>query len=693
MFKKLSTLCLLLSFAAQAGLPPPSVQGQSDTSAQTKFNFQVPYNQKTDLGGIKALFETGNQNLLSNPSFEHTTFSTSWTATTVSPTKDTTNIINGKQSALLSPSAQTFTLSNDVTPTIQISNVNMEASCRVKTTQSGIQVCSRAAGASVNCVSVPNDGNWDYVPVNFVGPASGSVGVQVSAASAVTGTVNVDDCYVGTARNIGTVAQAYLVGQVKITGCASNWTTNSTSLAAFSAQTSCVYTASGQASAPGTMIPGITFASLPPGNYALKYEGLVNNTYSSVSGFSSFQFWDGTNTAAEVSSTGYTTSSNVTIGSPGISQTITYSAPQSNVTLSIRGAINASGSSANLFGTTSFPGVISVYYFPTSAQSVVAANQQTQPTVTKLLSGSGTYTTPAGVTRLEIEMVGGGGGGSGAGAGAGAGITGGNTTFGTSLLVANGGVGGPFSSYGGVGGTASLGTGPIGIALQGGAGAGTSVGSATNIGGQGASSPFGGTGSTVAGAAGLAAIPNTGAGGSGGGGGNGINSGAGGGAGGYVKAVITNPSATYTYSVGGSGAGGTAGTSGTAGGASGSGAIYITEYYQGQNAPILTNSITTNAAGAWRVESAHVGFTSSTCSVASGTGFATASFTTGPTCAITFTVPFSGTPTCVVSGDNEATYTALYCRGAAYAGGNSVSCFTGGTQVGDNFSIICQGPR
>jgi hypothetical protein len=254
-------------------------------------------------------------------------------------------------------------------------------------------------------------------------------------------------------------------------------------------------------------------------------------------------------------------------------------------------------------------------------------------------------------------------------------------------------VGGPVSSYGGVGGTASLGTGPIGIALQGGTGAGTSAGSSATIGGQGASSPFGGGGNSVAGGAGQAAIANTGAGGGGGGGGNGINSGSGGGAGGYVKAVITNPSATYTYSVGGSGAGGTAGTSGTAGGASGSGAIYITEYYQGQNAPILTNSITTNAAGAWRIESAHVGFTSSTCSVASGTGFATASFTTGPTCAITFTVPFSGTPTCVVSGDNEATYNALYCRGAAYTGGNSVSCFTGGTQVGDNFSIICQGPR
>jgi hypothetical protein len=498
---------------------------------------------------------------------------------------------------------------------------------------------------------------------------------------------------VGTARNIGTVAQAYLVGQVKITGCASNWTTNSTSLAAFSAQTGCVYTASGQASAPGTMIPGITFASLPPGNYALKYEGLVNNTYSSVSGFSSFQFWDGTNTAAEVSSTGYTTSSNVTIGSPGISQTITYSAPQSNVTLSIRGAINASGSSANLFGTTSFPGVISVYYFPTSAQSVVAANQQTQPTVTKLLSGSGTYTTPAGVTRLEIEMVGGGGGGGGSGAGAGAGITGGNTTFGTSLLVANGGVGGPISDYGGVGGTASLGTGPIGIALQGGTGAGTSAGSVTTIGGQGASSPFGGGGDSVAGGAGQAAIANTGAGGGGGGGGSGINSGSGGGAGGYVKAVITNPSATYTYSVGGSGAGGTAGTSGTAGGASGSGAIYITEYYQGQNAPILTNSITTNAAGAWRHEFGYVTNNGSTCVASGGTNFMTASRSGVGTCVITFNSAFSGNSICE-SNQDLAGASGICNAYSDSATGTNVNCTNNGFGAADrNFKLTCDGPR
>jgi hypothetical protein len=260
------------------------------------------------------------------------------------------------------------------------------------------------------------------------------------------------------------------------------------------------------------------------------------------------------------------------------------------------GAVTVQSSGANTIATVpgntqaTFTALVST---PTTAAnwnaSLLLGGGANVPTVQKFLSGSGTYTTPANCIYVQVEMVGGGGGGGGSGAGAGAGITGGNTTFGTSLLVANGGVGGPITSYGGVGGTASLGTGPIGIALQGGTGAGTSAGSVTTIGGQGASSPFGGGGDSVAGGAGQAAIANTGAGGGGGGGGSGINSGAGGGAGGYVKAVITNPSATYTYSVGGSGAGGTAGTSGTAGGASGSGVIIVTEYYANGTVGTATN--------------------------------------------------------------------------------------------------------
>jgi hypothetical protein len=215
----------------------------------------------------------------------------------------------------------------------------------------------------------------------------------------------------------------------------------------------------------------------------------------------------------------------------------------------------------------------------------------TPPTIQKFTSGSGTYTTPTSPAPIYIivQMVGGGGGGGGSGTSLTAGTIGGNSTFGTTLLVANGGSGGPSGlGAGGAGGTASLGTGPIGIALQGGSGnGGSGTGSSTQYAGgsMGGNSPFGGAGVGSLPGAGTAAIANTGSGGGGAGAANGagIYSGMAGGAGGYVKAIISGAylTATFPYVVGGSGAGGGAGAGGgTAGGAGGSGVIIVKEYYQ-----------------------------------------------------------------------------------------------------------------
>jgi hypothetical protein len=203
-----------------------------------------------------------------------------------------------------------------------------------------------------------------------------------------------------------------------------------------------------------------------------------------------------------------------------------------------------------------------------------------QPTI--YLSGSGTYTPPAGTYLLRVRMVGGGGGGGGGAAAATPGGNAANTTFGTGLLVAGGGIGGQVNTpNGGSGGSASIGAGATGIALTGGWG-NTSVGGSAGTGGNGAASPFGGQGSgggSTNWGAGTAGIANTG--GGGGGGGSPAASpfgGTGGGAGGYVEAFILNPSGTYSYSVGVGGSAGVLGTGGSAGGAGGSGIIIIEAY-------------------------------------------------------------------------------------------------------------------
>jgi hypothetical protein len=210
------------------------------------------------------------------------------------------------------------------------------------------------------------------------------------------------------------------------------------------------------------------------------------------------------------------------------------------------------------------------------------------PTYQKFLSGSGTYTTPAGVIYIRVRMVGGGGGGSGSGldsGSAGTGGTGGNSTFGTTLLVANGGTGGTWQGANGGGGGSSTLNGATGIALPGGSGgAGTrlTVNSDISLGGNGGSSAFGGGGSSAINSAGGAGATNTGGGGGGGGGllnAGQQSAGTGGGSGGYVESIITTPLSSYAYSVGIAGTAGTLGSSGFAGGAGGSGFIEIVEYY------------------------------------------------------------------------------------------------------------------
>jgi hypothetical protein len=212
-----------------------------------------------------------------------------------------------------------------------------------------------------------------------------------------------------------------------------------------------------------------------------------------------------------------------------------------------------------------------------------AEDLNTTPTTQVFTSGSGTYTTPAGVLWLEVELIGGGGGGGAGGTGGNNGTGGTATTLGT--LTGNGGSGGIQGAAGGAGGTASGGydnqtggTGehaniqPTGVgggfAIQGGSGGNGIYGGAAS----------GGNGSIAAGTA---------AANSGGGGGGGTATvsgqfaGSGGGSGGSVKAIIGSPAATYSYAVGGGGAGGTIGTGAQAGSAGAAGKIVVREHYTG----------------------------------------------------------------------------------------------------------------
>lgn len=201
------------------------------------------------------------------------------------------------------------------------------------------------------------------------------------------------------------------------------------------------------------------------------------------------------------------------------------------------------------------------------------------PSVQAFTSGSGaTYTTPAGARMIKVRMIGGGGSGAGGGTGAAAGATGSNTTF--SSFTASAGTGGLLDTGAAPGGAASGGT----INIPGGAGSGGSNQVTAGSGGGGGNSALGGGGGGGSGGSsasvGTAGATNSGGGGGGGGVNNVVsNAGGGGGSGGYVESYISSPSATYTYTVGGTSTGGAAGTNGSAGGNGAAGVIIVEEFY------------------------------------------------------------------------------------------------------------------
>ena len=70
--KLIYLLSIILSSASFAqGDLSTALRSQNNGPRLNVGNLQVPNNQATKTGAINALIETGNLNLLSNPSFEH----------------------------------------------------------------------------------------------------------------------------------------------------------------------------------------------------------------------------------------------------------------------------------------------------------------------------------------------------------------------------------------------------------------------------------------------------------------------------------------------------------------------------------------------------------------------------------------------------------------------------------------------
>lgn len=353
--KKLIALLLIFSQIAWAGLPPTSSKDSADTSNVTTFNYQFPNFTGTHTG---TTFSLGALNLSG--------------AGALSGNLPTANL-NGGAGA----SGTTFFRGDGIWATpAPIAGTGIT----VSGTTVSVTNPNPSPGPSGNLIE-SNGTSLVSVP-NPVPTPSGSGTVPVYNGSTV-----------GWSNSV-LVSQAQLVGQVKWTGCSAGWQYTTTSMAGPSnSPTGCVATPNPntQALADSSGLPEIKIPYQGLGNYTLVYQGQIATSTTATAGESFYQFWDGTNTASEISNgpSGITTLAG---SASGFQNTITYgngvSAPGSTLTFSIRADVSASSLTGFVFGQTTIPAVISVYYFPTT--------QQLAQTVVNTIDYTGAYSYFAG---------------------------------------------------------------------------------------------------------------------------------------------------------------------------------------------------------------------------------------------------------------------------------------------------------
>ncbi len=199
-------LCLvLISFAAYGqGDLSGNLRGQAGNARNNFGALQVPNNQATKTGAINALIETGNKNLLANPGFEHTTFSTGWTTSgtaVYSGTTTTSEVLAGLKSFRAVATAQTIDLLQDTT-LLASSRAGSQMFYRfsARNTAPGVTACVRANGVKLtggnNCLALATDNVTRTYELAFLANGT-SNGIEIDSAS-TTGTLIVDEVEIST---------------------------------------------------------------------------------------------------------------------------------------------------------------------------------------------------------------------------------------------------------------------------------------------------------------------------------------------------------------------------------------------------------------------------------------------------------------------------------------------------------------
>jgi hypothetical protein len=242
-----------------------------------------------------------DNNLLLNPGFESGIGK--WTNSAGTFTADYSVFVQGKASGkvVLSSQAMNFFQDSTLFATQLADGMQAILTVKIKSNVAGVRVCPRQAGVVITslCVSVQGNDKWGLYQIPFVTGAT-SQGISINSdGNSITGTIYVDESYVGVSNILNSSSEAKLAGEAYFagtTGC--NWTRTSTTVGAFGTVAACpgptiVRQSLGAWQTTDSDLPRVTVNNLPAGTYKAKF---MVRTFLVTSGNSGFAINDGTTT-------------------------------------------------------------------------------------------------------------------------------------------------------------------------------------------------------------------------------------------------------------------------------------------------------------------------------------------------------------------------------------------------------------
>jgi hypothetical protein len=259
-----------------------------------------------------------------------------------------------------------------------------------------IQALDVSANVLAEQILVSNSFIQKSPTITFPCPAVAAT-VRLRVSSLLAGTIDADDGYIGGNKGIINSSQAQVLGTLRISGCASSFSTTSTTLASFGTNTTCVYSATGKVLAPTTQVAGFRVSFVPKGRLSIRAIGHFAKSNTTTNTSTGFVIRDITNSVngAENFASG-ATGSGMTFGYPSISGNIPSGSVTSNVNFEIFGRTTAAGSPA--FIDSTIPLEFEVLHFPDEADTGVQTSDQSGWQVDVNIGGGNPLLSTAAVT-------------------------------------------------------------------------------------------------------------------------------------------------------------------------------------------------------------------------------------------------------------------------------------------------------